>query len=124
MGDDQPIFEPHEFRKATRSVPDKDCVQVARRGGWVELRDDKTSFGAPNDHRLAFTAEQFDDFLAGVRSGSPAGYCLEISQRSDGSYLFRCSAGSSGALEFTETEVVAFLDGIVRHEFDAPAYGM
>ncbi|WP_223838277.1 hypothetical protein [Saccharopolyspora pogona] len=45
-------FAEIDFRKAGKSVPDKDCVCVARRDGWVELRDDKTVFGAPDDHRL------------------------------------------------------------------------
>ena len=41
----------------------------AVRADGVEIRDDKTTFGAPDDHRLVFTAEQFDGFLAGVRAG-------------------------------------------------------
>ncbi|MGP4015053.1 hypothetical protein [Saccharopolyspora sp. 5N708] len=38
-----PAFAEHDFRKASASDPSKECVRVARRDGWVELRDDKTS---------------------------------------------------------------------------------
>ena len=64
-----PTFAQHDFRKASASNPYGECVQVARRDGWVEIRDDKTAFGAPNDHRLIFTAERFDRFLAATRAG-------------------------------------------------------
>lgn len=64
-----PTFAEDEFFKAAASLPDRECVCVARRDGWVELRDDKTTFGAPNDLRLRFTEDQFDTFLAGVRAG-------------------------------------------------------
>ncbi|WP_190812374.1 DUF397 domain-containing protein [Saccharopolyspora pogona] len=65
----RPQFAERDFRKATRSEPDKQCVRVARRDGWVELRDDKAVFGAPDDHRLVFTAEEFDAFLAPIHRG-------------------------------------------------------
>jgi hypothetical protein len=67
MSGTRPTFDEHEFRKAKISDPDRNCVRVARRDGWVELRDDKTAFGAPGDHRLRFTDEQFDAYQAGVR---------------------------------------------------------
>jgi Domain of unknown function (DUF397) len=69
MSSAQPTFAECEFRKASASQPGKECVQVARRDGWVEIRDDKTAFGAPDDHRLAFTAQQFDHFLTAIRAG-------------------------------------------------------
>jgi hypothetical protein len=65
----RPTFDEHEFRKSTRSYPDRECVRVARRDGWVEIRDDKSAFGAPDDHRLSFTEAQFDRYLAAVRAG-------------------------------------------------------
>ncbi|WP_210435098.1 hypothetical protein [Saccharopolyspora sp. ASAGF58] len=57
MNTTPPLSAEGEFRKAARSQPDLSCVCVARRDGWVELRDDKTVFGGPDDHRLVFTAE-------------------------------------------------------------------
>jgi Domain of unknown function (DUF397) len=65
----RPTFDEHDFRKATRSNPDRNCVRVARRDGWVEIRDDKAAFDAPDDHRLSFTEAQFDRYLAAVRAG-------------------------------------------------------
>ncbi|GAA2801956.1 DUF397 domain-containing protein [Saccharopolyspora taberi] len=117
-----PPFAEHDFRKATRSEPEKSCVRVARRGGWVEMRDDKTTFGAADDHRLVFTAEQFDAFLSATRLGETSGLCLEITRRADGNYTFRHSAEPTVELVFTEAEVDAFRDGIDKHEFDALAY--
>lgn len=125
MSENRPTFGEHEFRKATMSDPDKECVRVARRAGWVEIRDDKKTFGAPDDHRLVFTAEQFDGFLAGVRSDHAQGQCLEMVRRADGTYLFRSAAPLTTAateLEFTAAEVAAFLDGVAKHEFDELAY--
>lgn len=66
-------FAQHDFHKASASNPHGDCVQVARGDGWVEIRDDKTTFGAPNDHRLIFTAKQFDCFLTATRAGELGG---------------------------------------------------
>ncbi|MPZ84705.1 MAG: DUF397 domain-containing protein [Actinophytocola sp.] len=63
----RPTFSEGDFRKSSRSDPDKDCVHVARRDGWVEMRDTKTVFGTPTDHRLAFNAEQFDSLLVKTR---------------------------------------------------------
>ncbi|MEV0702713.1 DUF397 domain-containing protein [Saccharopolyspora sp. NPDC050389] len=116
-------FAEIDFRKASKSVPDKDCVCVARRDGWVELRDDKTVFGASDDHRLVFTAEEFDAFLAGAREGRTEGLCLEITRRdADGMHVFRRRGWAAVELVFTEAELLAFQDGIANHEFDAIAY--
>ncbi|GAA4835893.1 DUF397 domain-containing protein [Saccharopolyspora rosea] len=114
-----PAFSERDFRKASASNPDRQCVRVARRDGWVEVRDDKTVFGAPDDVRLVFTEAQFDDFLTGVRSGRATGRCLEMLRRDDGTYVFRSTLDHNSAeLVFTEAEVNAFLDGVNRGEFD------
>lgn len=60
----RPTFTAADFHKSTYSDPDQDCVHVARRASWVEVRDTKTVFGAPNDHHLTFTAGQFDSLIA------------------------------------------------------------
>ncbi|WP_190812386.1 DUF397 domain-containing protein [Saccharopolyspora pogona] len=123
MNTTPPLFAEGEFRKATRSQPDLSCVRVARRDGWVELRDDKAVFGAPDDHRLVFTAEEFDAFLAGAREGRTGGLCLEITRRGvDGMYVFRRRGWEAVELVFTEAELLAFQDGVTNHEFDAVAY--
>jgi hypothetical protein len=118
MGAMRPHFAEADFRKATASNPDRECVRVARRGAWVELRDDKTAFGAPDDHRIVLTAEEFDRFQSGVRSGEPAGL-LRLDQQADGTYLLRTE---EVALTFTEPEVHAFLSGVRNQEFDAAAF--
>lgn len=118
-----PHFTQNDFRKATASEADKECVRVARRDGTVELRDDKQVFGSPDDHRLVFTDDRFDAFLAGIRSGETDGRCLHMDRRPDGSYVFRAAdKPSSAELRFTATEVAAFLDGVVNREFDRLAY--
>lgn len=123
MSTTPPSFTEPEFRKATRSQPNQSCVCVARRDGWVELRDSKTAFGGPDDHRLIFTAEEFDAYLDGVRQGRTADMCLEITYRDeDGLYLFRRSGWASIELAFTKAEVEAFRDGVMKREFDEIAY--
>lgn len=123
MSTTPPLFAEGEFRKAARSQPDLSCVCVARRDGWVELRDDKAVFGAPDDHRLVFTAEEFDAFLAGAREGCTEALCLEITRRdTDGMYVFRRRGWAAVELAFTEAELLAFQDGVTHHEFDAVAY--
>jgi imidazolonepropionase-like amidohydrolase len=119
-----PGFAEGEFRKARASQPNKSCVQVARRDGWVEIRDDKTTFGAVNDHRIVFNADEFDHFLTSVRAGTTEGLCLEMEPRADGTHAFRRADGSGDELEFTDSEVAAFLDGVHAGEFDAAAYAV
>jgi hypothetical protein len=68
MSGTRPTFAQHEFRKATASYPNRECVRVARRDGWVEIRDDKTTFGAPDDHHLTFTTTQFDHYQTATRT--------------------------------------------------------
>lgn len=117
-----PAFAEHDFRKASASHPRRECVCVARRHGWVEIRDDKTVFGSPDDQRLVFTAAQFDAFQAGVRSGETSDLCLAMSRLCDGMYRFRSAISQpeseAAELKLTEAEVAAFLDGVARGEFD------
>lgn len=118
-----PTFEARDFRKASASEPHKDCVEVARRDGWVEIRDDKTIFGAPDDRRLVLTAEEFDRFQAGVRSGMLGGLCLEMIRLADGTHAFHSTHGLTDTeLRFADTEVAAFLAGVRAGEFDLAAY--
>jgi hypothetical protein len=122
-----PTFTKGEFRKASRSEPDKQCVQVARRAGWVEIRDSKKVFGAADDHRLVFTAEQFDGYQAGVRAGEPFGHCIQITINDDGlhavgSTVPRWGPAGGTSLEFTDGELLAFHDGVLAHEFDEAAF--
>ncbi len=63
----QPTFREADFRKSSRSDPQQNCVHVARRAGWVELRDSKTIFGSQGDGRLMLTAEQFEGLLSSTR---------------------------------------------------------
>ena len=116
-----PAFAEREFRKASASNPNRECVRVARRDGRVELRDDKTAFGEPDDVRLVFTEAQFDEFLTGTRSGRTSGLCLTVSAREDGTYTLRSTVPHPSAaeeLQFTEGEIQAFLDGVHRGEFN------
>lgn len=124
MTTSRPVFAEHEFRKAARSNPDRECVRVARGGGRVELRDDKVTFGAADDHRLVFTEAQFDAFLAGARAGDTEGLCLAMTRRADGSSVFADAAELSLELVFTASEVEAFLGGVARREFDATAFAV
>ncbi|GAA1961732.1 DUF397 domain-containing protein [Amycolatopsis minnesotensis] len=119
-----PRFADHEFRKATRSEPKKECVRVARRDGWVEVRDDKLQ-GSPAyaTRALQLTAADFDAYQRAVREGRQVGHRLETVRRdSDGMYIFRHLDEPSIELEFTFDEVNAFLDGVVKGEFDLSAY--
>ena len=113
-----PHFAEKEFRKATASNPTENCVRVARRDGQVELRDDKTGFGAPDDYRIVLTGAEFDRFQAGIRAGRTDGP-LRLDRQADGTYLLRIA---TVALTFTESEVRAFVAGIRDHEFDSATY--
>jgi hypothetical protein len=112
-------FAEEDFRKATASNPDMNCVRVARRADWVELRDDKTAFGIPGDHRIVLTSAEFDEFQAGIRAGRDDGLPLRLDPQGDGTYLLQTAAVT---LTFTEPEVRAFIAGIRDHEFDLAAY--
>jgi len=118
------VFAPEEFVKAGRSSPDKDCVEVARRDGWVELRDDKLKDTLYYDRvALRLTEAHFDAFQAALRAGTDitGRYEIDVLQREDGHYEFR-TAGSDVVLVFTPAEVNAFHHGVVvERKFDAPA---
>lgn len=122
MSSTLPVFAQREFRKASASQPNRECVRVARRDGWVEVRDDKTTFDGPEDVRLVFTEAQFDAFLRGMRSGETSDLCLAVSAQADRTYTLRSTVPQPSAVEeelvFTEGEIQAFLDGVARGEFD------
>lgn len=61
-------FTEDDFRKASRSEPQRDCVHVARRDGVTQFRDSKIGFGAVDDGRLTVSTEQFSAFVRAVRS--------------------------------------------------------
>jgi hypothetical protein len=124
-----PVFERSQFRKATRSGQNPQaCVEVARRDGWVAVRDSKQPWNAKDDHRLVFTAEQFDTWLAALSTettDTPRAdtLCIEIAQRGDGVNVFRSTVPQEhdDVLTFTDLEIEAFLDGAQKGEFTEPA---
>ena len=61
-----PHFSEDDFRTSSFSNPDQDCVDLAYRGSWVEVRDSKTAFGAVTDQRITLTDTAFHTFLAMV----------------------------------------------------------
>lgn len=111
----RPTFAEQEFRKATHSEPNRTCVQVARRGGWVELRDDKTEFGSLEDQRLVLTDEEFEEFLSGKTDGPH----LTLSSHPSGDFLL---SAHGAELRFTPDEIVAFKDGIEKGEFSEGSF--
>ncbi|SRR6266568_4459004 len=114
-----PVFSAAEFRKATLSEPSANCVEIARRDGWVEVRDDKLK-GTPyyNVVVLRLPEIKFDVYQAAVRNGaSTASLHLAVTRRADSNYEFRV-AETDTVLLFDQSEVDAFHDGVVKHEFD------
>jgi hypothetical protein len=118
----RPRFAEQDFRKATASNPNMECVRVARRDGWAEIRDDKVPFGSPEDHRITVTAEEFDTFQDGLRSNHTQDLPLRLDLQPDGTYALRARRGSSATLTFTQAEMAAFIDGIRKREFDLSQY--
>lgn len=129
-----PQFELHQFEKANRSQPDKECVAIARGGGWVVVRDDKTVFRSDVDHHFEFTAEQFDTFQDAVRAadlrtalipaGALDGCCISIERPADNLNVMRSTTAqdylpADAELVFDDGEIEAFFDGVHNHEFDA-----
>jgi hypothetical protein len=121
-----PLFGQHEFRKARMSDPHKDCVCVARRDGWVEIRDDKTEFDSADDHRLCFTEPQFDTYLAAIKTDDHhAETCITITISEDPTIFTMRStvpqSGSTDQLLFTKSEIDAFIDRVHNNEFSTLA---
>lgn len=120
-----PAFQSRDFRKSRLSTESgNNCVLVARRSGWVEVRDSKREFGAADDVRLVFTAEQFDGFLADIRDGGVADRCIAVTARADGLNVVLSTVAQPGgkALLFTNDELFAFYDGVRNDEFTEAAY--
>lgn len=114
-----PVFTDEEFRKASRSSPNQNCVTIARRDGVVEVRDDKLK-GTPYYERLALRLPEaeFDRFQAAVREGENlTGQHLIVTERPDGDTEFRV-ANSDTVLAFDPAEIAAFYDGVAKREFD------
>lgn len=66
MNPRRPRFDEDDFRKSSFSNPNQDCVNLAYRDCWVELRDSKTAFGTSADQRIMLTDSAFLAFLATV----------------------------------------------------------
>lgn len=123
-----------EFRKATRSQPpDKSCVHIARGFGLVVIRDTKQEWGSETDHHIVMTAKDFDNMQAAVRSAHVCGPALPADvlagcelridrlgpDRNVLSYARSLPDQHSAVkLEFTDNEVIAWLDGVRQREFD------
>lgn len=120
----RPHFAEQDFRKASASVPDRECVRVARNGGWVELRDDKVIFGSQDDVHIVLTDAEFDAFQEAIRAGRPtAGLALRLDEVGRGRHVLRAAADqASTTLTFTAREIAVFLDGVRKHEFDQDRY--
>jgi hypothetical protein len=66
-----PVFVESEFRKASASNASGECVRVARRDGWVVLRDDKKTFRAPDDQHLVVASDGLTTSSPGFDSALP-----------------------------------------------------
>ncbi|WP_020498815.1 DUF397 domain-containing protein [Sciscionella marina] len=118
MSTTRPRFLETDFRKATRSNPNKDCVRVARHSDRVEIRDDKTVFGSEQDHRLLLTAAEFDAYQAAIRHDAPTVEHLALTLQPDGTYRMSTATRPEVFLVFTAAEIAAFHHGVCHHEFD------
>ncbi|WP_024806102.1 DUF397 domain-containing protein [Nocardia sp. BMG51109] len=122
-----PIFTAGEFRKASISSPNQNCVRVARKQGWTAVWDDKRATdrttpatALPTGELLLFTDEQFDAIQAAVR-GAGTSSPLTITPRTDGHFVFRAATPQPGGgveLIFDQGELDAFHHGVRNHEFD------
>ncbi|RDI42469.1 DUF397 domain-containing protein [Nocardia mexicana] len=123
-----PTFTAGEFRKASYSSPNQNCVRIARRDGWTAVWDDKRATdrttpatALPADELLLFTDEQFDTFQAGVRGTVTHRSPLAVTRREDGHYVFRAATPQPVVgveLVFDQDELDAFHHGVRDHEFD------
>jgi Domain of unknown function (DUF397) len=115
-----PVFERSQFRKSTRSGQNPQaCVEVARGGGWVAVRDSKQAWNSTHDHRLVFSAGQFDAWLATLGGGAGDSGCIAITRRTDGVNILHSTVPQDhdNGLTFDDAEIAAFLDGARDGEF-------
>ncbi|MFJ1456812.1 hypothetical protein [Nocardia wallacei] len=122
-----PTFTAGEFRKASASSPNQNCVRVARKQGWTAVWDDKRATdhttpatALPVEELLLFTDEQFDALQDTVR-GTGARSPLAVTHRADGRYVFRAATPQpvdGVELVFDQDELDAFHHGVRNHEFD------
>jgi hypothetical protein len=127
-----PTFHAGEFRKATRSSPNQNCVRIARKLGWAVMWDDKLSDAQTTEDTLVsstellyFTDDQFDAYQTRLREGRIDGSCLSVNRREDDLYVFRAMVPQpvdGVQLLFNQDEVDAFFGGVHRHEFDSVNY--
>ncbi|MEV6335038.1 DUF397 domain-containing protein [Nocardia vinacea] len=127
----QPTFTVAEFRKATFSSPNQNCVRIARKNGWTAVWDDKLAderytpgMSLPDNEILLFTDEQFDVFQAGLRAGRVEDRYLAISRR-DGGFVFRAAIPQpidGVELLFDQDEFDAFRQGVLNNEFDCARF--
>jgi hypothetical protein len=119
------MFERGQFRKSTRSGQNPQaCVEVARARGWVAIRDSKQAWNSAEDHRLVFTAEQFDAWLAAQGAEATDTLCIDIARRGDDVNVLRSAVPQehNNTLIFTDAEIAAFLAGARNGEFTANAF--
>lgn len=98
--------------KATASTDVSSCVEVKITDDAVLVRDTKDNGTGPI---LTFTRKEWTGFLARIRSGA----CDEAQFTAGGVTL----SGTAGIVHhYTHMEWLAFLDGVLKGEFDiAPA---
>ena len=121
-----PSFTVREFRKATRSSPNQNCVRIARKQGWTAVWDDKRGTAAttpettlPDTELILLSDAQFDDYQTAVRTGDADGSPLSLTRRADGLYVFGLATTDTRVeLVFDQDEIDAFHDGVRNHEFD------
>jgi hypothetical protein len=125
-----PTFTVREFRKATRSSPNQNCVRIARKQGWTAVWDDKRSTAAttpvttlPDTELILLTDAEFDSYQTAVRDGDAGNAPLSLHRRGDGLYVFSLAAAPAATdtrveLVFDQDEIDAFHDGVRNHEFD------
>src|SRR2546423_1775543 len=121
-----PTFTVREFRKATRSSPNQNCVRIARKQGWTAVWDDKRGTPAtapetplPDTELILLTDAQFDDYQVAGRSHDGDPYPLTRARRAGGFYVLSLPATETPVeLVFDQDEIDAFHDGVRNHEFD------
>lgn len=108
---------PGRWTKATSSDTASGCVEVLRVSDGYHLRDTKDYGRGPV---LALTEPEWRALTAALLTAGPLGRPvagLRLDRRPDGSLsIHRRSDGAT--LSFTPIEVVCFLDGLRRGEFE------